>query len=206
MKSVSLAAVATLLVSCLALTTTATASSVDFSNTGGTLSGSNAGLTLSGSTLVTVNSFNGMPPITGDLGSVSFSTGALVNGSLEEGGMFAAGGTYSVEGNGTNGIPDGILFSGAFSGPVMWTLVTLGDGTHDYILTGVVSGKMGGASVVGTSVQLTVSTGTSFFSVSTTISSGNTVIAEIPEPSTLGLFATGSLGMLGMIRRKLLVR
>ncbi len=48
-------------------------SSVDFTNSGGTLSGSSAGLSLSGSVLIAVNGLNGMGLVTGsDLGSVSF--------------------------------------------------------------------------------------------------------------------------------------
>ena len=101
----------------LALPAAAFASSqVDFSNMGGTLAGTNAGLTLTGSTLIAVNGLNGGGLITGsNLGSVSFSTGALATGSLQAGGTFAAGGSFSVMGNGSNGVPNGVLFSGSFS-------------------------------------------------------------------------------------------
>ena len=59
-------------------------SSVDYTNSGGTLAGSNSGLTLTGSTLVAVNGFNGGGLITGnDLGGVSLSTGALMSASLQ---------------------------------------------------------------------------------------------------------------------------
>ena len=67
-------------------------SGVDYTNSGGTLSGSNSGLSLSGSTLAAVNGLNGGGLITGNLGSVTFSTGALTSGSLQMGGTFAAGG------------------------------------------------------------------------------------------------------------------
>jgi hypothetical protein len=91
------------------------ASSVGYTNSGGTLAGSNSGLTLTGSTLVGVNGFNGGGLITGnDLGSVSLSTGALMSGSLQTGGTFAAGGSFAITGNGSNGIPNGTLFSGTF--------------------------------------------------------------------------------------------
>src|SRR5205085_9258960 len=87
-------------------------SSVDFSNNGGTLTGSNSGLALSGSTLVSVNGLNGGGLITGNnLGSVTFSTGALSSGSLQMGATFAAGGSFTITGNGSNGIPNGVLFS-----------------------------------------------------------------------------------------------
>jgi len=207
MKSASVAAIAALLVCCFALTNTATAAStIDFSDGGGTLSGTNAGLTLSGSTLVAITGLNGGGVITGNLGTVSFHTGALISGSLQQGGPFAGGGTFTITGNGTNGVPNGVLFSGTFSGNVSWTLTTLANHTHNYTLTGVVTGMMGGVSVSAVTTQLTVNTGKGLFSGSTLISGGNTTVSSVPEPSTLGLFVTGGLSLLGMVRRKLLVR
>jgi hypothetical protein len=207
MKSASLAAIAVLVVSCFVITNTATASNtVDFSNGGGTLSGTNGGLTLSGSRLIAITGLNGGGMITGNLGSVSFSTGALVSGSLQQGGTFAGGGAFTITGNGTNGVPNGVLFSGTFSGNVSWTLTTLANHTHNYSLTGVVTGMMGGVSVSAVTTQLTVNTGKGFFSGSAVVSGGDTTVSSVPEPSTLGLFVTGGLSLLGMVRRKLLVR
>ena len=62
-----------LLLLALALPTVAFANSVDFTNSGGTLSGNNAGLSLSGSTLIAVNGLDGLGLVTGNLGSVTFS-------------------------------------------------------------------------------------------------------------------------------------
>ena len=180
-------------------------STVDFSNSGGTLSGSNLGLMLSGSVLFAVNGLNGGSIITGDnLGSVTFTTGALISGSLQKGGMFAGGGSLAITGNGTSGLPNGTIFSGMFSGPVTWTLLTLGNGTHNYTLTGMLTGSLQGVAVQGAIVQLTVNTGASLFSGTASISSGNITLSTgvIPEPGSLALMGTGLLGVAGLLRRK----
>jgi len=179
-------------------------SNVDFSNSGGTLTGSNSGLSLTGSVLFGVDGLNGGGLITGsNLGSVSFTTGALSSGSLQMGGTFAAGGTFSVAGNGSDGLPNGVIFSGTFSGPVTWTMVTLANGTHNYTLTGTLSGQLeGGSTVQGVTVQLTINTGKGFFNGATNISSGDTSITT-PEPGSLSLMGTGLLGLAGLVRRKL---
>ncbi len=192
------------LVCCLAVPTLSFAhSDADFSNSGGTLTGSSAGLSLSGSTLAAITGYNGNPMITGDLGSVSFTTGALSSGSLAMGGTFAAGGTFVITGNGTDGL-NGTLFTGSFASPVTWTLTTLANGTHNYTITGALTGTMGTTQVNGVSVQLTVNTGTGFFSGTTKIGGGDTtLVGSVPEPSTLALFGTGLLSLVGRVRRKM---
>lgn len=186
--------------------------SIDFTNSGGTLTGSSSGLSLSGSELIAVNGLNGMGLVTGNLGTVSFSTGALMSGSLQgqlgSGGMsdptmFAAGGSFIITGNGTNGVPNTTLFNGSFSGPVSWTEVQLANGTYNYTLSGTISGTWyNGSTVYGATVQLTINT-TKPFDGMTTISSGDTNIGVVPEPGTLGLMGTGFVGLAGLLRRRM---
>jgi hypothetical protein len=167
-------------------------SNVDLTNVGGTLVGSSAGLTLTDSTLIHMNG------TLGNLGTVEFATGALLSGTLQGNATFDGGGSFTIVSN-TNGT----LFSGAFDGPVTWSLTTLANGTHNYTLTGAISGSwMGGATVYGATSQLTINTGKGFFNGSTSIASGDTNIV-VPEPGSLTLMGTGLLGFAGVLRRKL---
>jgi hypothetical protein len=168
-------------------------SSIDISNAGGVVSGSASGLTLTGSTLFKYGSAVGS-----NLGSVSFSTGAFTSGTAQMGGTLAAGGNFTITGNGTNGVPNGVIFNGSFT-TANWDLVTLANGTHVYTLTG---GLVSPSGQVGATVQLTVNTGKGFFNGSANLSSGDTNLT-VPEPGTLSLFGTGLIGLAGVIRRKL---
>ena len=181
------------------------AGSVDFTNSSGILSGTNSGLTLAGSTLIAVDGLGGGLVSGNNLGTLSFSTGTLNSGSLQAGGTFASGGAFNITGNGTSGIPSGVIFNGSFTGPVTWTLMTLANGTHNYTLTGSLTGTWyNGSTVYGATVQLTINTGKGFFNGQTTVASGDTnITTTVPEPGTLGFLGTGLIGIASIIRRKL---
>jgi len=185
MKVVSLGAAATLLMFFFFLPASATATNgVDFSNREGKLFGTAAALSFSSSALISVIGFNGERLVGRSHGSVSLSTGSMAR-SL--------------------GFPNDVLFSGTFSGPVTRTLITLANGSHNYTVTGVVVGSTVGQLVSAVTVQSTINIAAAVFQNSTLMAVGDTrIVSSVPEPSTLALLFTGSVGTLGMMWRKLL--
>jgi PEP-CTERM motif len=175
----------------LALPWVAYASGIDISNADGMVSGDASGLTLTGSTLFKYGHVVGS-----NLGTVTFTTGAFTSGDPVMGGTLAPGGSFTITGNGTNGVPSGVIFSGTFTAAT-WTMQTLPNGTHDYVLLGALMGSNG--QVLATS-QLTVMTGKGFFDGIGLSSGDSNLSLSVPEPGTLSLFGTGLLGLAGFIR------
>jgi PEP-CTERM motif len=164
----------------LLLPMAAWADGISLLNQFGTITISNAGIVSQGSELRSFNGITTPPP--NSLGSVSFSTGALVSGTIFGGGDFSSvGSSFVVKGVGGWGEPKGTIFSGSFVGPIAWTLVSHGTTTQTILMyqnQWVIDNKG--------------------------IMNGGTTNLAVPEPGTLGLIATGLIVAAGTMRRRLL--
>ncbi len=184
------------------------ANSNNFQNSGGRLSSNGTHLSLSGSTLSSVSM--GGTNASGALGSVSFTTGNLISGSLASGGTFAAGGSFKITGSGSNGLPAGVLFQGTFSGPVSWKAIWNPTSDHrgdwTYELSGRISGTLAnGQKLTANFVAYTfdVSHGAEFSSSVRFKNGMATTTSAVPEPGTMALLGSGllGLGLLGFRKR-----
>lgn len=190
----------------MALPLAAWADGIDLVNLHGSISISNAGITSVGSQL---HQFNGIVADPGHtLGSVSFSTGALLSGSILGGGTFSdAGSSFIVIGKGSQAPHKGTIFSGTFVGPVAWTLISQSGQSLTYTLTGNIQGTLwDGRFVTGETSQTIHSTNGQISQGIGHIRLGNTHVSGTPEPGTLGLLGTGLVAVAGMLRRKIAAR
>jgi len=171
----------------------------------GTISVSAAGISSFGSQL---HSFNNVVAAPGhSLGTVSFTTGAMIGGTLAGGGTFSSvGSTFDVigKGNWAHG-HNTVIFAGSFTGDVSWTLTAVSGQLKTYTMSGAISGQLwDGRTVTGTTQQTVYVLNNKQFSQGIGhIHAGGTQI-NAPEPGTLGLLGTGLVGIAGMFRRKLI--
>jgi hypothetical protein len=188
-----------LIVFALALPLTAFADGINITNRFGSVAISNAGIISTQSELM---SFNGVVATKGhSLGSVSFSTGALISGSIAAGGTFSSvGSTFIVTGNGSQGTPKGAIFNGSFTGPITWTLVSKHGANLNYTLSGTISGTLyTGRTVSGTFTE-TIFTSSQQLSKGIAHIRGGTTGLATPEPDALSLLGTGLVAIAGMFK------
>lgn len=181
------------------------ASGINLVNSHGSVTISTSGISSVGSQLT---QFNGIMAAPGtSLGSVTFSTGALTSGSLMTGGTFSStGSSFVVVGKGNQGQPKGVIFNGAFTGTIQWTLVSQSGQSLVFQLSGDIAGTLfNGRMVHGTTTQ-TIYTTVSQLAKGVGHIRGGTTNIVVPEPGTLGLLGTGLLGIAGVIRRKLVAK
>jgi hypothetical protein len=198
----------------LALPIVASAGTLDIVNEFGSASVTNAGIVVGATHYSHLMQFGSNT--SGNLGKVTFSTGALTSGSIAAGATFAAGGSFVVSGvgswaktlTGASSCGSGCtLFTGSFVGPVTWTLVSSSGGPKGgsvYMLSGMVTGTLWDGRVVSGMTQQTFFATNAQFTLGVGhIKSGDTQF-PVPEPGTLGLLGTGLVGIAGMFRRKLI--
>src|SRR5260370_26563617 len=131
-EGIKMRRVVVLVLLALALPIAAWADGITLTKQYGKISVTNAGIVSKGSQL---HSFNGIVAAPGhSLGSVSFTTGALIGGTLSGGGTFSSvGSTFNVigKGNWTHGHNEAI-FTGSFTGNISWTLSSVVGQTRTY--------------------------------------------------------------------------
>jgi len=142
----------------LALPIAAWARGFDITDQRGTISISDSGIASKGPQMTQYNDIEAPPGHS--LGSVSFTVGALMSGSIQAGGTFSsAGSSLVVIGRGHYGEPIGVIFNGAFTGSVDWTLVSAQGQSLVYQLSGAIKGVgHKGKKVSGMSVQTIAAT------------------------------------------------
>jgi PEP-CTERM motif len=191
----------------LALPVSALANNFSFQNSGGRITSNGQSLSLTASNVMSVNGFNG-GSFSGNLGSLSFTTGILTGGSLAASATFAAGGSFVITANGAHGLPGGTLFTGTFSSPVNWVAMWNptgfgGRGNWSYKLSGTVIGTLSnGQTVSSRFVAYTFDVpGGLQFSSSVRFNNGVAALSA-PEPATMALLGSGLVGIAAVGLRK----
>jgi hypothetical protein len=195
---------------CALLSSVAWADSIDLFNgialinKYGTVSISNDGISTTGSEMV---EFDGIVAPKGhSLGSVIFSTGALMTGSLQGGGTFSSvGSIFQVIGKGHYGQPTGTIFSGSFLGPIEWTLISEKGANLTFLLSGLLEGQVytGRMIFMKTNQTIVTTKGQLAHGIGHILSGTTSTHGLNPEPGSFVLIGTGLAGIFGVARRRL---
>ena len=185
------------------------ADAVLLTNQFGSVTLSNDGIVSTGSEL-TGYSFNRKRSPPGHrLGAVSFSTGALVDGSILGGGTFSdMGSSFVAMGVGKFGVPKGTILSASFFGPIDWRLVSQTGNNYVFELSGNLLGMLfTGRMLEGATTQTIFVTQNQWNqNLKGRIHTGRTALGAsllIPEPGTLLLIGTGLTVIVVVIRSRL---
>jgi PEP-CTERM motif-containing protein len=165
------------------------------------------GLTVGGKDASTLNIIGLFGGPKDDLGTVSFTTGGLLSGTLGGDATFGDG-TFTIATNANYPYYSGVVFQGTFGNsaggaPINWTYTGKVGKYYDYTLSGIVSGTWEGRGTVsGVTTQLFFESKTKFNGGTIALASGTTTFIT-PEPGTLGLMGMGLLGAGLMTRRRI---
>lgn len=140
------------------------------------------------------------------LGGVMFQTGQLISGTVAGGGTYSsASSLFMITGNGMQRIHKGVIFSGVFTGPIQWTLMSQSAGTFNYALSGQITGMLwSGRTTTGYTTQLISIAGNRAFVTSGSNSFGDGKLMT-PEPNTLILIGTG-ISLVSVWRKRIAQR
>jgi hypothetical protein len=187
----------------LVLPVAAWANDIFLVNQFGSVTISEAGVVSTRSELTAFNRAWKKSPPGRDLGWISFSTGALLSGSISTGGTFSStGSSYIATGFGQFGVPKGTIFSGSFFGPIGWTLAGQSGNHYIFDLSGNLVGTLyNGRTIEGSTVQtvyVSVNPGNQNLGH---IHSGRSAFGDVigvPEPGATLLFGSGLTIMFGL--------
>jgi len=186
-------------------------SNISFTTTGGTLTGNADGMHYSGDQLTSVTGLGG--DFSGsNLGALTFGTLTMnTPGNVIQGASFAPGGNVVITGNGSNGVPNGVLFSGVFTSAQTWVHnPNLPNGDGQYTFTGLATGTLADGRSAVVLVQILLDRpynprfpmDSALFEGSAPVQTATVQVVSVPEPSSLAFMGTGLVGLMGVIRRK----